>query len=300
MSTEDSSRDKPIAQHGPLVDPAWLAAHQGNPRLRIIDATWQPLASPKDPRAGFETAHIPGAQFFDHRAIAAPESHFTDTRPTDEHFGNAIGNLGIGNDDFVVVYSQKGTAGGASRAWLLLRSFGHDRVAVLDGGIPRWQREGHATSQEPLTCSPVTFIARTLNEMVTRLDDLRSAVEAGGVQIVDARPSELFAGEGVFRGGQNPRAPKPTPGRIPGSHNLPSAAVIDPETKTLRAADELRALLASCGLDISRPVVTSCSLGVGASTLALVLAAAGCTDVAIFDGAWEEWGSHPHTPKERD
>jgi thiosulfate/3-mercaptopyruvate sulfurtransferase len=280
-----------------LVDVAWLAAHLQN--VCVVDATWQPLVSQKDPRAHYEAAHIPGACFFDHRAVSEPSSDFTDTRPRASHFAEHVGSLGIGSGDTVVVYSQKGTAGGASRAWWMFRSFGHERVAVLDGGLVGWQNAGHPVATDPPEIETTSYLAESRDPLVAELPWLRQNVEAAAVQIVDARPAKLFAGEGVFPGGQNPRAPKPEPGRIPGSVNVASSAVVDPETKTLRSSEELRQIFAGAGVDCARPTVTTCSLGVGAATLALALAAAGASEVAVFDGAWEVWGSQPDTPKER-
>lgn len=282
---------------GPIVSVQWLREHLGHEGLRIVDATWQPLASGKEAGGDFEVAHLPGASFLDHRAVADPESPFTDTRPPPAHFTRLVEAAGIRSDEAIVVYSQRGTSGGASRAWWLLRSFGHTNVAVLDGGLPAWVASGGPTEQGAVFPSPGRFDARDDPALVVDKTTLAARVADSSVTVLDARPHHLFAGESVYGGGRRPGAPTPTPGRIPDSHNLPSSAVIDPETRTLRPPAELRAVFVDLGIDVRAEIVTSCSLGIGASNLALAMAVVGNERVAVFDGAWEVWGSDPSTPK---
>ena len=147
---------------GPIVSVQWLRDHLGQDGLRVVDTTWQPLASDKDPRADFEAAHLPGASFLDHRAVADPNSPFTDTRPPKAHFTRIVEAAGIHSDEAIVVYSQRGTSGGASRAWWLFRSFGHTNVAVLDGGLPAWAASGGPTESGGVDPSPGRFEAHRL------------------------------------------------------------------------------------------------------------------------------------------
>jgi thiosulfate/3-mercaptopyruvate sulfurtransferase len=285
---------------GPLVDSAWLSDHLGDPGIRIVDATWTWAASSARPDQGFASERIPGAVYFDHAKVADPNSALTDTRPDLEHFRQHVGALGIDEEATVVVYSQKGTAGGASRAWWLFRSFGHERVFVLDGGLVQWKESGGAVeSGAALPPAQCRYVSAARPELVTTMESLRRAQEEGGVQILDARPARFFAGEGVFDSG-NPAAASLEFGRIPGSLNFPSASVVDGETRQMKSADELAAMLEELGVDLERPVVTTCSLGIGACTAALALATVGAPIPSVFDGAWQEWGGDATTPKTRD
>ena len=280
----------------PLVSVDWLLAND-EPDVRILDATWQSRASGKDPRADFCSTHLPQARFFDHAALASlADGPFCDTRPDREHFARHMSALGIRNGDHVIVYSQKGTAGGASRAWWLLRSFGHDNVSVLDGGLPAWQAAEGATESGEATITPADYRVPTQSRLVISVDELSHAIARREVQVVDARPAAYFEGRGLYDSG-NASAPPITPGRMPRSVNLPSSSVVDSATRQMLAADEIRALLAERGVRLDEPLVTTCSLGIGACTAALALAVAGAPAARVFDGAWEVWGSHPDTVK---
>ncbi len=284
----------------PLTTSEWLAEHLNHPGVRVVDATWRPMSSPRDPRVDFAQARIPGATLLDHPRLSQQGSEFCDTRPDAAAFAAHVSALGIGNDDRVVVYSQKGTTGGASRAWWLFRSFGHTNVVVLDGGLPAWRAAGNPVDEAPpQTVERADFTAKDIPQLVVDLPTMQNDTERTARQIVDARPPRFFAGQDIYDSG-NAAGPTVQPGRIPGSVNLPFPTIVDPQTMRMQSPAALRAALAELGLDANRPVVTTCSLGVGACTAALALAVAGVSQVAVFDGAWEMWGSHPHTPKTVD
>jgi thiosulfate/3-mercaptopyruvate sulfurtransferase len=288
------------APRGPLVSPQWVDPLRGAADLKLLDATWTWEASDQRPDENFLRARIPGSVYFDHASMRDPESPFTDTRPSADTFCRRMGALGIRPSDTVVIYSQKGTDGGASRAWWLLRSFGHERVFVLDGGLPRWKAEGRELSTEagaaPEPCDYGGPQGSPREDLVVSLEQVKSPQLDEGRQLLDARPPKFFRGDATFASG-NPRVPEVEPGHMPGSINFPAALGVDPETRMLKSASELRALLSAHGIDLERPVTTSCSLGIAACTAALMLEVAGATDYAVFDGSWQVWGSDPDCPK---
>ena len=285
---------------GPLVDCSWLAEHIDDEELIVVDASWTWAASTARPHESFLEERLPGAIYFDHAKVAAPESKLTDTRASADHFCKRVGALGINPEHTIVVYSQKGTAGGASRAWWLFQSFGHKRVYVLDGGLLHWKALG-LSLQSGAPAAPVgcRYVASPDANLVIDLPSLRDRHERGEVQILDARPPGFFAGKGVFASGNEAAKPVEA-GRIPESLNLPSSSVVHADTKMMKSPEELLAMLSDLGVDLQRPVVTTCSLGIGACTAALALASVGAPMARVFDGAWEEWGSHESTPKLRD
>jgi thiosulfate/3-mercaptopyruvate sulfurtransferase len=278
---------------GGLVSAQWLAAHAGDPALRVVDATWFMPAAGRDARAEFTTARIPGAVFFDIDDIAAPDSgplpHMV---PEPARFAAKMGELGIGNDCVVVAYDAHGLMT-AARAWWLLRLFGHDAVAVLDGGLPKWRTEGRPLESGPATpVPPAVFTPAFRPELLRRTDDIRANLATGAEQVVDARPAGRFEGT----------APEPRPGlrggHIPGSLNLPFADLLDPADKIVLPPAALGERTAAAGIDLSRPVVASCGSGVTACVLALGLFRLGVTGAAVYDGSWTEWGLNTDLPAE--
>ena len=245
----------------------------------------------RDAREEFGAAHLPGARFFDIDAIADRQTSLPHMLPSAAQFAEQVGGLGVGAGDLVVVYDTRGVIS-AARVWWTFRAMGHDRVAVLDGGLPLWRAEGRAVESGHPTPRPRRFKARRREALVRTLDQMRDNVEAAREQVLDARSRGRFAGTEP-----EPRAGL-RGGHIPGSLNLPYDAMYRPDG-TLLPAEELRRRFESTGLDLERPIVTTCGSGVTASVLALGLHKVGARDVAVYDGSWSEWGAHPDTPVER-
>ena len=274
----------------PIVTTEWLAKHLSDPDLRVVDGTWHMPHLKRDPRAEFEAAHVPGAVFFDIDAIADRTTTLPHMLPTAEQFGAAVGALGIGNGDRVVVYDVRGVVS-AARVWWTFRAFGHDAIAVLDGGLGAWRAEGRPVESGPGRPTPRPFTARRRPELVRDVEAMRANIGTRAAQVLDARSAGRFAGTEP-----EPRAGL-RGGHIPGSLNLPYETLYRPDG-TLKPPDELRGIVTAAGIDLGRPVVTTCGSGVTASVLALALYLIGRHDVAVYDGSWSEWGSRSDTPVE--
>ncbi len=281
------------AASDPLVSTQWLAEHLGAPDLRVVDGTWYLPHLKRDARADYAAAHIPGAVFFDIDAIKDPKNPLPHMLPGAADFARAVGALGIGEGDHVVVYGGRyGIA--AARVWWTFRVFGHDRVAVLDGGLVKWQAEGRPL--EIGQASPVArrFTARFRPELVRNLETMRSNLEHRREQVVDARSAGRFVGT----------EPEPRPGlrggHIPGSLNLPYERLFHAADGTLLEPEALRRAFAEAGVTVDKPVVTTCGSGVSAAVLALALYRLDRSDVPVYDGSWTEWAGRSDTPVTTD
>lgn len=274
---------------GPLVTTEWLAGELGKPDLVIFDATKYLPNEDKDGHAEYRRAHIQGARYFDIDLIADPDTDLPHMVPTPGRFARLIGGLGVSNASRVVFYDQKGLAS-AARGWWLLGLFGHDAVAVLDGGLPNWQREGRAVEGgEPAPPHPVAFRPDLRATRLRGIGDVLRNVATRAELVLDARAAGRFTGAVP-----EPRAGMRS-GHIPGSASLPYTDLLNPDS-TFRAAEAVRARLAQAGADGARPVVTSCGSGVTACILTLGLRIAGLPDGAVYDGSWTEWGGRADTP----
>jgi len=275
----------------PVVSTEWLAAHLGAPGLRVIDATWYLPHLKHDARAEFGAARIPGAVYFDIDEIAAPDSELPHMLPDAAQFGRQVGALGIGNGDHVVAYGGRNLIASA-RAWWMFRAFGHERVSVLDGGLPKWRAEGRAIEAGPSVAAPAPkpFVARFRPELVRDLGQVRDNVDTGREQVLDARSRGRFlATEPEIRPGIRG-------GHIPGSLNLPYDRLFPGSEGTLAPVSDLKRVFEDAGLDLGKPVATTCGSGVSAAVLALGLHVAGRPDVPVYDGSWTEWGGRADTP----
>jgi thiosulfate/3-mercaptopyruvate sulfurtransferase len=274
----------------PVVTTEWLGKHLGESDLRVVDGTWHMPQLGRNARAEFEAAHVPGAVFFDIDAVADRSTTLPHMLPTAGEFAAAVGALGIGSDDRVVVYDARGVVS-AARVWWTFRVFGHDAVAVLDGGLRAWRAEGRAVESGPGAPAPRPFTARLRRDLVRDLAAMRANLDSRAAQVLDARSAARFAGTEP-----EPRAGLRS-GHIPGSLNLPYETLYRPDG-TLKPPAELGRAVAAAGVDLGRPVVTTCGSGVTASVLALALFLLDRRDVAVYDGSWSEWGSRPDTPVE--
>lgn len=275
----------------PLVSTSWLAERLGKSGVLVFDATKYLPNEPRDGRTEFLAGHIPGARFFDIDEIADQDTDLPHMVPAPGRFARLAGALGIGNDSFVVFYDQKGQAS-AARGWWLMRLFGHENAAVLDGGLPKWLAEGRArASGAPMPAKPHGFRPDFRAARLRGIGDMLANLASGAELVLDARAAPRFAAQ----------VPEPRPGvragHIPGARNLPYTELLAPD-QTFLPADALRARLAAAGVDGSRPVVTSCGTGVTAAILTLAMTLAGLPEGAVYDGSWAEWGSRADTPVE--
>ena len=267
----------------PLVGSDWLAARLGRPGLAVVDGSWHLPAAKRDPRAEFLAGHVPGAVFFDIDAISDHASDLPHMLPDAAAFGAAVGALGIGNDDHVVVYDTVGLMS-AVRVWWTFRAFGHDRVSILDGGLVKWKAEGRPLETGEAKRPPARFHARLRPELVRDRAAMLANLSSRTEQVLDARAAGRFAGT----------APEPRAGlrggHIPGSRNLPVDRLVDPAAKTVLPRERLLALFRDAGIDPAKPVATTCGSGITASALAFALHLAGNRDAAVYDGSWADWG----------
>jgi thiosulfate/3-mercaptopyruvate sulfurtransferase len=274
-----------------LVTTEWLAEHLRDEDVRVVDGSWHMAHLGRDARREFTEAHVPGAVFFDIDAIADRDTDLPHMLPSPEKFAREIGALGIGDGDQVVVYDVRGVVS-AARVWWTFRAFGYDQVAVLDGGLRKWRAEGRPV--ESGTPSPIgrRVTARLRPALVRDLEAMRANVASREAQVLDARSRGRFAGTEA-----EPRAGL-RGGHIPGSLNLPYDDLYTADG-TLKAPDALREALVAAGVDLRKPVVTTCGSGITASVLALAMHQVGRPDVAVYDGSWTEWASLDETPVEK-
>ena len=271
-----------------LVSTDWLAAHLSNPDLRILDGSWYLPAANRDPKAEYDQAHIPGARFFDIDEIADLRSDLPHMAPPPEKFMSRMRAMGVGDGHQIVVYDGFGV-NSAARVWWMFKLMGHDDVAVLDGGLPKWQREGREVEDLDPVIRDRHMIVRVQNHLVRDVTQVSQASKLEDAEIIDARAAARFRGE----------APEPREGlrsgHIPGSKNVPFNDLLTAEN-TMKPVDELRAVFEAAGVDLSKPAITTCGSGVTAAILALAMERMGKTDWSVYDGSWAEWGQFPTLP----
>ncbi|AWI84986.1 3-mercaptopyruvate sulfurtransferase [Alloyangia pacifica] len=271
-----------------LVSTDWLARHLKDPDLRLLDASWYMPGSGRDPKAEYEAAHIPGARFFDIDEISDLRSELPHMVPPVDKFMSRMRALGVGDGHQIVVYDGTGLFS-AARVWWLFKLMGHDDIAVLDGGLPKWQSEGREVEDLPPVIRDRHMMVRRQNHLVKDVTQVSAAAKLRDHEILDARAPARFRGE----------VPEPRPGlrsgHIPGSKNVPFGTLLNPD-QTMKSPEALRAAFESAGVDLSKPAITSCGSGVTAAILSLALTRLGKTDHALYDGSWTEWGQFPTLP----
>jgi len=273
----------PYAHPEALISTEWLAAHLADPHVRIVDSSFKQPGVTPTAREDYDAGHISGAVFFDIDDVAESGTSLPHMIPNAERFAAKMAERGIGNGDRVIVYDANGLSS-AGRAWWLMRLFGHDNVALLDGGLPKWRAEGRPLDTAAPVIPARQFTARFDPALVRNKAAVLANVASQREQVVDARSA------GRFDGSAEETWPGRRRGHIPGSRNMPFDQMTDPRTKQLKSADELRALFAGAGLALDRPIISSCGSGVTACALAFGLYLIGHERAAIYDGSWSEWG----------
>jgi thiosulfate/3-mercaptopyruvate sulfurtransferase len=272
-----------------LVSTDWLASEMGASDLRIVDASWHLPDAQRNPAADYAAGHIPGAVFMNLGELTDSNAPFDNTLPGAEKFASRMQSLGLGDGSRVVVYDDSAVKS-AARGWFMLKLYGMHDVAILDGGLARWKAEGRPLSEGKETLRHRHFTAWSDDKQLRSKADMLANLASQAEQVVDAR------GPGRFAGTDPEPRPGMSPGHIPGARNVPYGQMFDADGSWKGKAG-IEAAFVGAGIDLTKPVVTTCGSGVTACVLAFGLHLLGKQDVALYDGSWAEWGSDPETPK---
>ncbi len=277
-----------MKRHQAFVSTDWLARHLGDPALKALDASWHLPGSGRDALSEFKERHIPGATFFDLDGISDPASPYPHMLPGELEFTRMMRKLGLGNHDRIVIYDSGGVQA-AVRAFWMFRIFGHDDVRILDGGFGKWLSEGQPVEAGAPEEKTGHFSAQRRQDMLATKADVAHAIREGSGEILDARGGPRFSG----------REAEPRPGlrggHMPGAKNIPYGNFYKADGTFIDEAG-LQALFEEAGVDLTKPLITTCGSGVTACILELGLKLIGKSDVRVYDGSWVEWASDPETP----
>lgn len=274
-----------------LVEPEWLAERLGDPAVAVIDCSWYIPEAGKSARAEFLEAHIPGARFFDLDAASDAQSPYVNMMPPAAQFEAIAGALGIGDDTLVIAYDSSYVS---ARAWWMFRQFGHENVRILNGGWKRWKLQGRPVEGgEPAPAPSAKFTARPVSGGVADWKAVMAAIGTGDAGIVDARTRERFTGE--LPSGY----PGVAGGHMPSAINVPWGTMIPQSGEYTFVDPETAArIMREAGVDLEKPLISTCGSGVTAAILAFQMARMGKPDVTLYDGSWHEWGQREDLPKE--
>ena len=275
-----------------LVSTQWLAVRLNDPSILIVDASYFVPGGIVPAKAQFAEGHLPGAYFFDINDVADPNGRKDHTFPTAAIFAAKVGALGITNAHHIIAYDYMGGACAGARVWWVFRHFGHDKVSVLDGGLKKWKAENRALSTEDPKILPAYFDTVATRSIVRSCTDMQANIVAKTWQTVDAR------GAGRFEGTEPEPRPGLRSGHIPSARNVPFATLLESSTQTFKDKAAIKKAFISAGVDLSKPITTTCGSGVTACTVALGAYLVGKTDVNIYDGSWLEWGADSTLPLE--
>ena len=286
-------KDSPATVPGPAASAEWLAANLGNPEVVVLDGSWYLPGAGRDPAREFEERRIPRARLLDIDECSDPDGELPHAIPPPGRFRECAEAAGVSDGSAAIVYDGSGVNLSAARVWWMFRYFGHDNVAVLDGGLKHWMASGFPTESGPSMRTleaPATFTPQPRPHLVRTAADVLAAIDAEHTQIVDMRPAGRFAGT----------APEPREGlrggHVPGSRNVPYTDLVDPRTGLVIDDRTLARLLVRAGIDPERRLVGTCGSGTSACAFAWKMACAGYGDVAIYDGSWSEWGGREDLP----